>query len=771
VDRVDGRLKVSGTATYASDVSFPELAHASLVGSTVAAGRMLRISTGAAEAAPGVLAVITHRNAATLRRGPVGQRFLRGPVGQLVLTTLLKRASVGQLFMTAGSPAPPLHDDRILHYGQPVAVVVAETTQQATAAARLVEVDYDPGREPLLDPDDPRAELLTNPWKLDMKRGDVAAALASAGARIEATYTTPDQTNNPLGLFATVARWDGDRLTVHDATQWPYGARQTLAAVFDVPEQDVRVLAPFVGGGFGAGLRVWPHVILAVLAARMVNRPVKLVLTRQQMFTSVGHRPTTRQHVRLGAIRSGALVAIDHQATAPVALEDDNVELVAFGTAAAYACPNLETRDRQVRLNVACPGSMRAPGTAQGNFAVESAIDELAYTLGMDPLELRLRNYAETDPQSGLPWSSNALRDCYTQGAERFGWSRRRPQPGSMRAGRLLVGYGMAGVTYQYYQAPCQARASLRRDGRAHVRSAATDIGTGTSTVMTQLSAEILGLELDRVRFELGDTWLPMAPWQGGSGLTGALGTAVHQACVHLVRQFLDLVTDDDDSPLKGCRLQDVALAGGRILRKENPTRGEAYTDILARHQLQELTADGDSGTPRDFLLQGLTSSAARLGRFVPTVARATGAHAPAGAFAAKFVEVHVDPDLGMVRVARVVSAIDGGRILNQKTAMSQIRGGTVGGIGMALLEETLTDQGTGRIANATLGDYLVAVNADVPAMEVIFVGDPDPMTPIGTKGVGEIGLVGIAAAIANAVFHATGRRIRSLPIRLEELL
>jgi CO/xanthine dehydrogenase Mo-binding subunit len=771
VDRVDGPLKATGTAAYAADVSPPQLAHAVLVGSTVAAGRVLHISTVAAEAAPGVLAVITHRNAATLRRGPAGQRFMRGPVGQLVLTTLLKRASVGQLFMSTGSPAPPLQDDRILHYGQPVAVAVAETAEQATAAARLVQVDYDRGREPLLDLDDPRAELLTNPWRLDMKRGDVAAALESAEMGIEAAYTTPDQTNNPLGLFATVARWDGDRLTVHDSTQWPYGVRETLAAVFGVPEHDVRVLAPFVGGGFGAGLRVWPHVILAALAARTVNRPVKLVLTRPQMFTSVGHRPTTKQHVKLGATCSGALVAVDHEATASVALEDDNVELVAYGTAAAYACPNLQTRDRQVRLNVACPGSMRAPGTAQGNFALESAIDELAYTLAMDPLELRLRNYIQTDPQSGLPWSSNALRDCYIQGADRFGWSHRSAEPGSMRAGRLLVGYGMAGVTYQYYQAPCQARASVRRDGRAHVRSAATDIGTGTATVMTQLSAEILGLELDRVQFELGDTRLPMAPWQGGSGLTGALGTAVHQACVQLVQRFLEVVKHDGESPLKGCRLQDVAVAGGRIHRTDDPTRGEAYTDILARHQLQELTADGASATPRDFLLQGLASSAARLGRFVPTAARATGAHAPAGAFAAKFVEVHVDPDLGTVRVARVVSAIDGGRILNQKTATSQVLGGTVGGIGMALLEETLTDQGTGRIANATLGDYLVVVNADVPAMDVIFVGDPDPMTPIGTKGVGEIGLVGVAAAIANAVFHATGRRVRSLPIRPEQLL
>jgi CO/xanthine dehydrogenase Mo-binding subunit len=771
VDRVDGPLKVTGAASYPSDVRLPNLAHAALVKSTVAAGRIVRISTGAAEAAPGVLAVITHRNAPALHRGPVGPRFLRGPVGQVALMTMLKRASVGQLFMTSGSPAPPLQDDRILHYGQDVTVVVAETAEQATAAARLIDVEYEADPGPLLDLGDPRAEVLTNPWQLDVKRGHTDSAFASADVQTDETYVTPDETNNPLGLFATVAVWNGDRLTVHDSTQWPYGVRETLATVFDIPEDRVRVLVPFVGGGFGAGLRVWPHVILAALAARVVERPVKLVLTRPQMFTSIGHRPNTRQRVNLGATRDGELVAIQHDATASVALKDDNIELVAYGTAAAYACANVVTEDRQVRLNVACPGFMRAPGAAQGNFALESAIDELAYELKMDPLELRLRNFAEADPQSGLPWSSEALRECYAQGAERFGWSSRSPEPGSMRDGRMLVGFGLAGVSFTYYQAPCSARATVFRDGRARVASAATDVGTGTYTVMAQLAGEILGLGMDRVQFDLGDTEMPMSPWAGGSGLTGALGTAVHDACVRLLQMFLDEVKHDDESPLKGCRIEDIAAADGRLARIDDPSRGEMYADILSRHQLEELSAVGEVGMPRDLLVQGITSSAARFGRLIPTIVRAKGAYAPAGATAAKFVEVQVDPDLGVVRVTRVVSAIDGGRILNEKTARSQIVGGTVGGIGMALFEETLTDRGTGRIANATLGDYLVAVNADVPAMDVIFVGASDPMTPIGTKGIGEIGLVGIAAATANAVFHATGRRIRSLPIHLEQLL
>jgi xanthine dehydrogenase YagR molybdenum-binding subunit len=722
VDRVDGPQKVTGAARYPNDFTYANLAHAVLVGATVPAGRIRRIHTRAAAAAPGVLAVITHDNAPRLARGP---------------DTPLWR-----------QPPPPLQDDRIRHYGQYVALVAAETAEQATAAARLVDVDYERA-EALLNLGDSRAELVTNPWGTDEQRGDVAAGIASAEVTLDATYTTPDETNNPLGLFATVASWDGDSLTVHDSTQWPYSVRATLAAAFAVPEDGVRVLAPFVGGGFGAGLRVWPHVVLTALAARTVDRPAKLVLTRAQMFAGVGHRSETIQRVKLGATRSGELVALDHEATASLAIDDDNVEPVAAGSATAYACPNVATRDTQKRLNIPVPSSMRAPGEAQGNFALESALDELAYAIGMDPLDLRLRNYAEEHPRLGLPWSSKALRACYQQGADRFGWSARNPEPGSLHDGDWLVGYGMAGVSYGWWQPPCQARASIGRDGKAFVRSAATDIGTGTYTIMTQLAAELLGLGNDRVRFDLGDTDMPYAPMAGGSGLTAALGSAVHASCRRLIQAFLDTVADDSASPLRGCRLEDVTVADGRIHRTVNPAQSEAYTDILARYRLDELTADGASAParPEDVGM------------------------APAGAFGARFVEVHVDPYLGLVRLVRVVSAIDGGRILNEKTARSQILGGTVGGIGMALLEETVTDPGTGRIANATLGDYLVPVNADVPDMDVLFVGEPDRFNPIGVKGVGEVGLVGMAAAIANAVFHATGQRIRSLPITIDKLL
>jgi CO/xanthine dehydrogenase Mo-binding subunit len=722
MSRVDGPRKVRGQAAYPSDFSVPGQAHAALVQSTVAAGRIAAIDTAAAETAPGVVGVFSHLNVPPLVRGP--------------MTAL------------GTSPPAPMQDDRVLHHGQHVALVVAETREQAIEGAASVRVEY-ASAEPVLDLDDPRAVTVDNPWGLDSERGDLAAGLAAAHVRVEAEYTTSDNTNNPLGLFATLAEWEGDRLTVHDSTQWPSLVRETLAVVFGLPEESVRVLSPFVGGGFGAGLRVWPHVILAVLAARELGRPVKLVLTRPQMFTSVGHRPKGVQRVRLGASADGRLLALEHRSRSLLAVEDDDYEPFAAGSAEAYACANVRTQDQQVRVNIPAPVSMRAPAQAQGNFALESAMDELALALRMDPVDLRLRNYADTHPALGLPWSGKSLRECYTVGAERFGWNRRTAAPRSSRDGHWLVGQGVAGVSYPWYQAPCRARATLSADGRATVGSAAIDIGTGTYTVMTQLSAHLLGLPPEQVRFDLGDTNLPKAPQAGGSGLTGALGSAVHDACTRLLATVLDLVHDDAESPLHGTDPADLVVAEGRIHLRDAPRRGESYAAVLARHGLPELTADGSS-TPADPRRSGM---------------------APAGAFGAHFAEVRVDEDLGLIRVTRVVSVIDGGRILNEKTATSQIIGGVIGGIGMALLEETVTDPATGRIANATFGDYLVPVHADIPEIDVTFVGEPDRMNPIGTKGVGEVGLVGVAAAVANAVHHATGVRVRSLPITLDALL
>ncbi|MFG2041889.1 xanthine dehydrogenase family protein molybdopterin-binding subunit [Dactylosporangium sp. NPDC048998] len=723
VDRVDGAQKASGTAPYPGDVTYPGLVHAALVRSTIAAGHITGFDTSGAEAVPGVIAVVTTDTAPRIERGP---------------DTGLWR-----------QPPPPLQRREIVHHGQYVAMVVADTFEQASEAARLVDVDYAPA-DAVLALDDPRAVTVEDPYGSDHTRGDSAAGLAAADAVVDAEYTTPDETNNPMGLFTTVAAWDGERLTVHDSTQWPDATRAALAAAFGVPETGVRVLAPFVGGAFGAGLRVWPHVILAAMAARVVGRPVKLVLTRPQMFTGIGHRPATVQRIRIGARRDGTLTAIEHESVQTAAVDDDNIaEPVTTVSAVGYDCPNVTTRDRLCRLNIPVPTSMRGPGDAQGHFALECALDELAYALGIDPLELRLRNYTGEHPQLRLPWSSKALRECYELGAERFGWWNRDPAPRSTRRGDTLVGYGMAGVSFFWFQQPCDARATIDREGRAYVSSAATDIGTGTYTVMTQLGAERLGLRVDQVRMGLGDTDLPAAPMQGGSGMTASLGSAIHAAGRNLIQAFLDLVADDIASPLRGLTAADVVAVDGRLQRRDDPSSGESYREILERHDLPELTADGSA---------------------VPAKPEELGM-APAGPFAARFAEVHVDADLGRIRVARLVSVVDAGRILNRKTAHSQIIGGAVGGIGMALLEETVTDPATGRVVNATFGDYLIAVNADVPDLDVSFVGEPDRFNPVGVKGVGEIGLVGVAPAIANAVFHATGRRIRGLPLTLDKLL
>jgi xanthine dehydrogenase YagR molybdenum-binding subunit len=688
VDRVDGPLKVTGAAPYPSDFTFPDLTHAVLVQSTIAAGTIRRIDAAKAEAAPGVLAVITHENAPALVEGPMTRL---GP-----------------------SPPFPLKDNRILHQGQHVAVVVARTRERAGAAARLVEIDYEEAA-PVLRIDDPRAPVLVNRWAQDVDRGDVTAALASAEVVYDEIFTTAPVTPNPMGLFATVARWEGGQLTVHDTNQDPMNTRRALATVFDLPETHVRVLVPYLGGGFGAGLRAWPHVVLTALAARVVGRPVKLVLTRPQMFTSVGHRPETLQRVRLGATRDGRLVALDHEGTSTIgALDDGGVEPVTQVTGNAYACPNVATHDRRARLHIPSPHWMRGPGTTQGNFAVETALDELSYTLGMDPIELRLRNYAEVHPGSGGPWSSKALRECYSAGAERFGWARRTPEIGSMRDGDWLIGYGMAGVTFTSGQAPCQATVSIRRDGTAHVRSAATDLGTGTYTIATQVTAELLGLDIDQVHVEIGDSDLPFAPYSGGSGMATSLSGAIHDAVGKLVRAFVDVVADDESSPLRGRSPAEVTTTKSGIQFVDAPSIGETYIDILARHGLAEIAADGERDPQAD--------------------ARNPTAN---GSFAAWFAEVRVDVDLGVLRVSRIVSAVDAGRVLNEKLARSQMIGGAVMAIGMTMLEEIVFDPETGRIANATFGDYLIPANADVPDLDIIFVGTPDTVRPLGIKGYG----------------------------------
>jgi xanthine dehydrogenase YagR molybdenum-binding subunit len=670
-------------------------------------------------------------------------------------------------------PAPPvpLQDASVHHYGQYVAVVVAATQQQARAAAGLVRTDQEVAAASVRLHDTPDKGR-SNPFFLDAKRGDVEAGLRSADVTLDATYSTSPNAHNPMGLFSTLARWDGDRLVVHDSTQNPFLIRDGLAKVFSLSKDQVQILTPYVGGGFGAGLRLWQHVILTAMAARELGRPVKAVLTRPEMFTGIGHRPETLQQVRIGARRDGTLTAIDHEATSTAAKVARVLYPVTLGTPAAYRCDNVRGRDRQVRLDIPSPAHMRGPGEAEGNFAVETALDEVAYAIGMDPVELRLRNYAEVHPQTGLAWSSKALDECYRQGAERFGWAQRTAAPRSMRDGHWLVGYGMAGVSYGHYQAKCEASVTIAVDGAVLVRSGATDIGQGTYTVMTQVAAEGLGLRPADVRFELGDTDLPRAPQAGGSGLAIALSNAVHDATSNAIEALLALAREDAASPLHGCSRDDVDVADGRIHRRDDATSGATFTEVLARSGRAEVTARGSSAPPRadNGVLLG-SAVVSRLGRAGRKLVQATHAVAPAGAFAAHFAEVRVDPLIGRLRVRRVVTAVDAGEVLNRKLARSQITGGVIGGIGQALFEEITTDRGSGRVSNATFADYLVPVNADIAELDVVFVGEPDPVNAVGVKGIGEIGLVGVAAAIGNAVHHATGRRLRSLPFTVADLL
>jgi xanthine dehydrogenase YagR molybdenum-binding subunit len=738
--RVEGRLKVTGSAAYPIDVAVPGQAYAVLVQSTIVRGRISVIATDMAQRAPGVITIVTHANTPTFPLGPIT------PLGP--------------------SPLPPLQSAEVLHYGQHVAMVIAETLEQAQAAASLITITYDQA-EPTLSIDDPSITPEAHPWLPDQSRGDATKAFASADVRLDETYITADNTHNPIGLFAIVAEWRDDTLVVHDTTQWPHGVKETLAHAFGIESANVHVLTPFVGGAFGAGLRVWPHVILAALGARLAKRPVKLVLTRAQMFTSVGHRPMSVQHLRIGASRAGQLTAIEHEAKSPLSMTGEFYNPVAAGTAEAYACPNVTARDRQMRVHVSLPSWMRAPGHAEGSFALESAIDEMAYVLDIDPLELRLRNHAGVHPHSGRPWSSNALLECYKHGAERFGWDARTREPRSMRDGRLLIGYGMARAALSAYQAPCQALATLFRDGSASIRSGATDIGAGTYTVITQLAAQLLGLPAGRVQVGLGDSAMPKAPQQGGSGLTAALGNAVHAACLDVLRTIVDLAGRDERSRLHGCTVQTVKICNGGIQPLEEPADHESFAAILDRNGLEELTREGGSEPPNE--RPGEPRLSLHGGRFVPSVLSSTATTTHAGSFAAQFVEVRVDPDLGTIRVERVVSVVDGGRILNEKVARSQIIGGIVGGIGIALLEETVSIKG--RPINTSLGDYVIPVNADVPDIDVSFVGAPDPMTEIGAKGIGELAITGVVAAIANAVFHATGRRIRALPLSLDKVM
>lgn len=733
LNRVDGRLKVTGTARYVAEFSPNELTYAVLAQSSIAKGRIKKIDSCAAEKSPGVLAVITHENASKLHQPK--SDFMDGGVLQ--------------------EDRLPLSDDKISYAGQHLAVVVADTFENAVHGAALLRVNYQ-SEEPALTIEE-AAGTATRPEEffhepIQVHKGDTAAALAGAGlTKIEAAYLTPIETHNPMEPSATVAHWEGDRLTVYDTTQWVQGTQATLAEAFGLPQENVRVLCPFVGGGFGCKGFQWPHTLLAAMAARQLGRPVKLVLSRPQMFTSCGHRPVTRQHLAVAASKDGKLRAIRHRTQIVTSTVGTHIESCGLAsTSKLYDCPNIEIEHTLYQVNIATPTPMRAPGETPGTFALESAMDELACALKMDPVQLRLVNYAEAHPISGKPWSSKHLKECYERGAEEFGWSRRNPQPGSMRdPDGTLVGWGMATATYPGFRFAGAARARLTSDGRAVVSSAAHDLGTGAYTVFTQVSADALGLPMEKVTFILGDSSLPKAPVAGGSNTTATISEAILRAADAVKDKLAALVTGAKESPLFGQKTADLILADGRLSLKSDPAKGEKFTDILRRAKQDAVEAES-----------GLTHPGEEAEKFAFQ------------SFGAQFCEVKIDPLLPRVRVTRFVSAIDNGRVLNPKTSRSQIIGGVIMGLGMALMEETNYDPATGRPVTQNLADYHVCVNADVAEITPLFIDIPDPhINSLGARGIGEIGITGVAAAVANAVYHATGKRIRELPITLDKLI
>jgi xanthine dehydrogenase YagR molybdenum-binding subunit len=705
--RVDGQLKVTGKANYAADNPIANLAYAVLVSSTVARGHVDRLDTSAALRHPDVLRVLTDFGGVKL----------------------------------------PFDPREVAYFGQPVAVVVAATLEAATHGASLVEVGYS-SQPQLTDIDAPQAVPQQGKQQHDYSRGNADESLRTAAVVTDLSYSIARNNHNAMELPATIASWDGDRLTVWDKVQSISSAQQAHAQANGVAVDHVRVISPFVGGAFGSAGRTWPHQLLAAFAARQMRRPVKLVLTRKQMYSGIGYRPTSRQRLAIGADRSGTLTAIVHEGRTENAKYDSYEDGLAGNPRFVYRVPNMRSTYRVVPLDVNLPTYMRGPGAVTGTFALESSIDDLAHRLGMDPIELRLRNEPDRDQTSGNPFSTRRLPDCLKQGASAFGWDRRNPTPGVTRDGGQLIGIGVAAAAYHTTRSQCAVMARVNADGTADVQSGTSDMGPGTYTSMTQVAADGLGLSIARVRFALGDSNFPPAPSHSGSRTMASVGSAVLTAANTLRDRFIRTAVVDPGSPLSGLRPEDVAVADGRMYASASPDRGETYQDLLKRRGWPSLDSE-QTWVPED-------------------VDKRYSMYA----YAAVFAEVAVDELLGTVRVRRVYGCYDAGRVINPKLAHSQAIGGMVGGIGMALLEGTNVDYRDGRIVNANMSDYLVPVNADVPALDAAFLPAEDTIAdPIGVKGLGELVIVGVPAAIANAVFNATGKRVTDLPITLEKLL
>ncbi|WP_458098216.1 xanthine dehydrogenase family protein molybdopterin-binding subunit [Roseomonas sp. WA12] len=734
ITRVDGRAKVTGAARYAAEFNQPGQCHAVLVTATIGLGRVLRVHERPVLAMPGVLAVISHRNAPRLAYAPN-----KSPIDPGI-----------------GERLHVLQDDAVRFHGQPVAVVVAETIEQAEHAGHALRIEYE-AAPPIVAFEDlavktivPEASRGAGARVIgDRFRGNADTAIAASAFRVDAVYDVAREIHYPMEPHATVAAWQGDRLKLWSKSQFVVAEQAEIAAIFGLEREKVEVSCPFIGGAFGTSLRTWPHVTLAALAAREVGRPVKLVLNRRQMGSITGHRPRTRQRVSLGCDSEGHLTGIVHEGTGETSRYEEFVEALTTVTDYMYAAPSVRQRYRLLPTDTSTPTFMRGPGESTGMFALESAMDEMAHQLGMDPVELRRRNEPTMDQGTGLPFSSRSLLQCYALGASKFGWARRTSLPGSMRDGRLQVGWGMASATYPVFHSPASARARMLSGGLVEIEAAASDMGPGTYTSMTQVAAETLGTSPDRVRFQLGQSRFPPTPSHGGSQTMASVGSAIRAACLLLQEEIARRACASPASPFFGLDVGSLSWREGQLI--SGTGRGLALTAerIVSDLGGQPVEAQASAARP-----EGLS------GRF--------STHA----FGAVFVEVAVDPDVGTVQVRRVVGAYAAGRIVNPLLAASQCTGGMVGGIGMALMEQAVLDADDGRPVNAHMADYLVPVNLDIGHLEACFVDEVDPhVNALGVKGLGEIALIGVAPAIANAIFHATGRRIRQLPIRLEHTL
>ncbi|RRA47440.1 xanthine dehydrogenase family protein molybdopterin-binding subunit [Acidipila sp. EB88] len=724
--RLDGRAKVTGAAKYAAEFKVSNVAQGVIVTSTIANGKITRIDTTAAESAPGVVTILTPSNAPRLPKN--GEAGVNPPAGRRL-----------QLLQTAD-----------VHYNnQPIAVVVAESLEEAYLAAALITVRYQVDA-PKLDFEAGFAEAHPGKNKVPpmLSEGNVPEGFESAEVRVDQVYTTPMENHNPMEPHATIAAWDGEMLTLHDSTQYIFGVKQSVAKTLGIPNDNVRVLCPFTGGGFGSKGSTWSHVVLAAMAAKVAKRPVKISLARSQMFGPVGGRPQTHQHITLGAKHDGTLTAIRHDCYSHTSMIEDFVEPSSSATRMLYEAPVITTSQKLVPLAVGTPTFQRAPGEATGTFALEVAMDELAEQVKMDPIELRLKNYAEADPTSHKPFSGKHLRECYKQGAATFGWSKRQSAPRSQREGHLLIGHGMATATYPANRSQAEAAVRFEANGRVTVISGTQDLGTGTYTIMAQVAAATLGMPIDLVDAELGDTKMPQGPVSGGSQTAASVTPAVQAAAQQAVLKLVTLEIGNQASPFHNLQPDELDFKGGKLFRKAAPESGIAFTEVVKRNNNQPVEAKG-SAEPSESTEEFSQHS-----------------------WGAVFAEVSVDETLGTARVRRLTAVYDVGTLLNERTAKSQLIGGLVWATGLVLEEETHIDKVTGRPVNNNLAEYHVPVNLDLGDIDVAALNIPDKnFEPLGARGVGEIGITGAAAAIANAIYNAVGKRVRELPITPDKLM